>query len=176
MRVAPVGAYFADDLEQATEQAARSAQVTHAHPEATAGAIAVAVAAAHASQLRRDGAEPPQPAAFLDGILPLVPESDVRAWIVRARELPPETTAVGAARALGSGQLVSAQDTAPFTLWCAAHFLGSFEEALWATVGGLGDRDTNCAIVGGIVSCYTGIEGIPPEWREAREALPEWED
>jgi ADP-ribosylglycohydrolase len=33
MRVAPVDAYFADDLEHVVEQARRSAEVTHAHPE-----------------------------------------------------------------------------------------------------------------------------------------------
>jgi ADP-ribosylglycohydrolase len=48
MRVAPVGAYFADDLDSVVEHARRSAVVTHAHPEAVAGAIAVAVAAAWA--------------------------------------------------------------------------------------------------------------------------------
>ena len=42
MRVAPLGAYFADNLAQAAEQARRSAVVTHAHLEAVAGAIAVA--------------------------------------------------------------------------------------------------------------------------------------
>lgn len=44
MRVAPVGAYFADDMSQVVEQAARSAE--DAHPDGQAGAIAVAVAAA----------------------------------------------------------------------------------------------------------------------------------
>jgi len=54
MRVAPLGAYFADDLDTLVEQAARSAEVTHAHTEASAGAIAVALAAAEA--WRRRGA------------------------------------------------------------------------------------------------------------------------
>lgn len=47
-------------------------------------------------------------------------------------------------------------------------------QALWLTVGGLGDRDTTCAIVGGIVACYTGSAAIPPAWRDAREPLPPW--
>lgn len=49
MRVAPLGAFFADDPAEAARQAALSATVTHTHPEAVAGAIAVAVAcvAAH---------------------------------------------------------------------------------------------------------------------------------
>jgi len=45
---------------------------------------------------------------------------------------------------------------------------------MWATVSALGDRDTTCAIVGGIVACYTGVVGIPPDWLAAREPLPDW--
>ncbi|MDJ1130879.1 ADP-ribosylglycohydrolase family protein [Streptomyces iconiensis] len=46
MRVAPLGAWFADDAEHAAEQAERSARVTHTHPEAVAGTRAVAAATA----------------------------------------------------------------------------------------------------------------------------------
>lgn len=48
MRVAPLGAYFADDLETVVEQAKLSAEVTHSHTEGIAGAVAVALAAAQA--------------------------------------------------------------------------------------------------------------------------------
>ena len=44
MRVAPLGAYFAEDLDLVSVQATRSARVTHSHPEGIAGAIAVAIA------------------------------------------------------------------------------------------------------------------------------------
>jgi hypothetical protein len=37
--------------------------------------------------------------------------------------------------------MVSGQDTVPFALWSAACHLNDYEEALWATVSGLGDRD-----------------------------------
>jgi ADP-ribosylglycohydrolase len=43
---------------------------------------------------------------------------------------------------------------------------------MWQTVSALGDRDTTCAIVGGIVSVQLGENGIPAEWRAAREPLP----
>src|SRR6266851_7412707 len=52
MRVAPVGAYFANDLASVVEHARASAEVTHGHPDGQAGAIAVAVAAAWAWQNR----------------------------------------------------------------------------------------------------------------------------
>ncbi|MGD7652056.1 MAG: ADP-ribosylglycohydrolase family protein, partial [Verrucomicrobiales bacterium] len=35
-----------------------------------------------------------------------------------------------------------------------------------------GDCDTNCAIVGGIVSAFSGASGIPADWLAAREPLP----
>ena len=46
MRVAPLGARFHADLDHAARQAQLSAEVTHAHPQGIAGAVAVAVAAA----------------------------------------------------------------------------------------------------------------------------------
>jgi ADP-ribosylglycohydrolase len=49
MRVAPLGAYFAEDTDRAATEAERSAVVTHAHLEAVAGAVAVAVGATDAA-------------------------------------------------------------------------------------------------------------------------------
>lgn len=175
MRVAPLGAYFADDLAAAVEHARRSAEVTHAHPEAAAGAIAVAVAAAVACRLRDEGAPIAVP-EFLDRVLTHIPDSNVRVRTAQARDLRSNIAVVHAAATLGNGEKISAQDTVPFTLWCAARHLDNFEEAMWATVSALGDRDTTCAIVGGIVACATGSEGIPADWRAARESLPEWRD
>jgi ADP-ribosylglycohydrolase len=54
MRVAPLGAWFFDDLDRAADQAARSAEVTHRHPEGSAGAVAVAVALAASLATRTD--------------------------------------------------------------------------------------------------------------------------
>jgi len=69
MRVAPVGADFADDIDLAVEQARLSAEVTHTHPEGIAGAIAVAVATAWAWRCR--GSNPtPTKHEFIDHILP----------------------------------------------------------------------------------------------------------
>jgi ADP-ribosylglycohydrolase len=172
MRVAPLGGYFADDLDQVVAQARLSAEVTHAHPEAVAGAIAVAVAAAYAWQLR-DEAAPPREREFIDLVLPHVPDSIVREKIRHARNLAPNSSVRLAVAALGNGSGISAQDTVPYTLWCAAQHLDDYHAALWLTLSGLGDIDTTCAIVGGIVSLHVGIEGIPPEWLQAREPLPE---
>ena len=66
---------------------------------------------------------------------------------------------------LGNGVNVSAPDTVPFCIWCAAHNLTNFEQSLWKAVSILGDRDTICAIVGGIKA----DEHIPPSWLQAVE-------
>lgn len=173
MRVAPLGAYFADAPSKVVEQAALSALITHTHPEGVAGAIAVAIAAAIAWQMKEAKIRP-RCAEFLDAILPYVPDSEVRRKIRQARDFPEGTSMRFAASVLGTGHQVSAQDTVPFALWCAGEKLDNFEEALWLTVSGLGDRDTTCAIVGGIVVLYTGRESLPLAWIEAREMLPAW--
>lgn len=173
MRVAPVGAYFADDPALVIEHAARSAKVTHSHPEGIAGAVAVAAATAQAWQFAHRGIRPSK-AEFLEAVLPHVPEGVVREKIRHARNLAEGCSVQLAVSALGNGSQVMAQDTVPFVLWCAGEWLDNFEEALWQTVSGLGDRDTTCAMVGGIVAMFVGREGIPTAWAAAREPLPAW--
>jgi ADP-ribosylglycohydrolase len=172
MRVAPLGGYYADDIELVIQQARLSAEVTHTHPEGIAGAIAIAVAAAYAGNLR--GKAKPTRREFLDMILPHILDSEVREKIRHARDLAPGSSIELAMAALGTGYAISAQDTVPYTLWCAGEYLDNYEEAFWQTLSGLGDRDTTCAIVGGIVALYTGHEGIPEVWKQSREPLPEW--
>ncbi|OIP37827.1 MAG: hypothetical protein AUK47_13005 [Deltaproteobacteria bacterium CG2_30_63_29] len=169
MRVAPIGAYFADDQERAAAEASLSAVVTHSHPEAKAGAVAVAVATALAWQHRGAPLDQLREAVF-EGTLQICPPSKTREGIEEARQLSSEVAAHEVAGKLGSGDDVSSQDTVPFCLWAAMRHPSSFEDAMWATVSGLGDRDTTCAIVGGVVA-LSATDGVPATWLEAREAL-----
>jgi len=41
---------------------------------------------------------------------------------------------------------------------------------MWATVSALGDRDTTCAIVGGVLAAGPGTK-VPPSWLTVREPL-----
>lgn len=173
MRVAPVGAFFADDLAKVVEQASLSAEVTHTHPEAIAGSIAVALAAAWVCRLRERDAFPER-AEFLDLLVPQIPTSEVRRKIRWARDFSERTSVEAAVNMLGNGLSLSAQDTVPFVLWCASTYLADYEQALWLTASGLGDVDTTCAMVGGIVALARGMEHIPLAWRKAREPLPNW--
>jgi ADP-ribosylglycohydrolase len=167
MRVAPLGAWFAEDLDRVVEQAALSAAVTHAHPEATAGAIAVAVAAALAVRgIRAD--------ELVHDVATRTPDSEVAARLRRLIRRQFTALPQWIAGEVGSGALISAPDTVPYAIWCAARHLDNLVDALWATASGGGDIDTTCAIVGGIVAARTGLAAVPHEWITAREALPAW--
>ncbi|MCA9712324.1 MAG: ADP-ribosylglycohydrolase family protein, partial [Myxococcales bacterium] len=170
MRVAPVGAYLAEDLDAVVEAAQRSAVVTHAHPEGQAGAVAVAVAAAVAWQTR-DEPEEDAEARLFDEVLARTPASWTRDGIEKARNTKRSARVETAAGRLGNGCEISSQDTVPLCIWCIARHLRSFEDAMWTTVAALGDRDTTCAIVGGVVALSAPPSTMPQAWRDAREPL-----
>lgn len=170
MRAAPIGAYFADDLPRAIEESRLSAEVTHAHLDGQAGAIATALGAALMWQAKDEKSL--DVSAVLESIAERVPKGPTRDGIYRAAQLAPDASTMLAGSALGTGDRVTSADTVPFSLWCAFRFRSDYEEALWQTVSGLGDRDTTCAIVGGLVVLATGSKGIPDEWLRSREALP----
>jgi len=163
MRAAPIGGFFHDDLKRTTKEAELSAEVTHSHIEGKAGAIAVAVAAAIATNR-------PYPIGkdFLNAVIPYVPEGITKSRIELAMKIPPDAI-FDAMRQLGAGEKVSAQDTVPFCLWSVAYHLDNYEAALWNTAKGLGDVDTTCAIVGGIVA-LSALK-IPETWLQRREPL-----
>ncbi|MDB6028222.1 MAG: ADP-ribosylglycohydrolase [Verrucomicrobiales bacterium] len=171
MRVAPVGAYFADDWERVVSEASASAVVTHTHPEGVAGTIAVALAAAAAWQFRSAPAEE-RPRRLFEVILQFTPESQVRRGITLAAQTPATIEPESVAKALGNGSLVTAPDTVPFALWSAAHHLDNYVEAISATIKVGGDCDTNAAIVGGIVALSAGEDSIPADWHKERERFP----
>jgi ADP-ribosylglycohydrolase len=179
MRAAPIGAFFARDLERVRIEALRSAEPTHAHPDGAAGAVAVAIAAALAftRAVPRD--------AVLGEVARWTPDGPTRDRLLRAEQLGLSFDVQLAGEELGTGSNVTSHDTVPFAIWAATRHLDSYEEALWTATAHPGldlasnalalfavDRDTVGAIVGGIVACATGVDGIPILWREASEKLP----
>jgi len=164
MRSAPVGAYYAGELDAVALHAARSAAPTHAHPDGAAGAVAVAVAAACAFAGERD------PRALLETVVARTPDGPTRDGVRRAIAML-RAEPVTVAAELGNGSRVLAADTIPFAVWCAATHLGDYAGGLWACASVGGDIDTTCAMVGGIVVGAVGLAGIPDAWRAAREPL-----
>ena len=168
MRVAPLGAYFADDLNRVAKEAQASSVVTHVHAEGVAGTVATALAAAMAWQSR--GADPHERAKRLfEAVLQLTQESEVRRKVLIASQTSADVRPQQVAKALGCGELVTAPDTVPFCLWVAAYHLDDYPKALATAICVGGDCDTNAAIAGGIVASGLGREGIPPDWLNAKE-------
>ena len=151
MRVAPLGAFFADDLELCIQQARASSEVTHGHSEAIAGTIAVAVAAALAC---RTSSIP------LPEVIKHVPESEVRRRLEQAQGL--SGTHLEAAKTLGCGAQVTAQDTVPCCLWLAATS-NNYPEAIGWAIQADGDCDTCAAITGGLLA-LTAPSTVPQPW------------
>jgi ADP-ribosylglycohydrolase len=169
MRATPIGAYFADDYHRVIREAEASAEVTHAHPDGKAGAITVALAAAWMVRERQNLSEPSH--AVIEFVLEHIPHTETYYALKKALEVPLNLSARSAALFLGNGSGIIASDTVPFCLWCTARHSFSYTDALWNTVSGLGDRDTTCAIVGGIVALSAGRTAIPPDWLKAREHI-----
>jgi len=111
-------------------------------------------------------------------VLDNIPDSDTKNGIIEVYKMDDKITVQEVAKKVGSGYSVISQDTVPFSIWCASKFIENFEESMWTTVSGLGDRDTTCAIVGSIVSCSKkGYSTIPLNWLKDREPLKikEWD-
>jgi ADP-ribosylglycohydrolase len=172
MRAGPLGAWYADEeLTVVANAADASATVTHAHHEARAGTIAIAIAAALAWRTR---ATQVSAGEFLRAVVDATPRSLVRERVDRAIGIPTTVAPEQATRLLEVGMEASALDTVPFALWCAACSLDNYEAMFWRCVRGLGDRDTTCAMAGSIVASRLGEDGIPREWLQRREPLPDW--
>jgi ADP-ribosylglycohydrolase len=165
MRVAPLGVWFADDLARVEAEATSQGRVTHAHPEAVAGSVAVAIGAALAVR-GIAGSE------LLAETAARVPDTEVGSRLRQATTFRPDANPMHVAGTIGCGVEIAAHDTVPFALWCAAHHLDDLTEALWITAAPGGDSDTTCAIVGGVVGGVSGLDGVPGDWIEAGEAVP----
>ncbi len=165
MRAAPIGAYFCDDYERVAQEARKSAEITHSNVNGIEGAVAIAIAAAEALKPEPD---------LIGRALEFLKPCEARENVEDARNVPLDASVTTAVNRLGNGGEVSAQDTVGFTLWCAQRHIDDFEEAMWTTVAGLGDRDTTCAIVGGILGARLSgrpIGGIPEAWLSRLEPL-----
>lgn len=162
MRVCPIGAYYFDDFKKVKELAISSATVTHTNNEAIAGAVAIAIATSITTKLRIENFMI-SPLKFIETVLAEVPDSDTHAKIKKSITLPYTYHIETVRQILGNGSQMTAQDTVPFVIWCVAHNLTSFVDALWKAVSIKGDRDTICAMVGGITTMYAPNK-IPKEW------------
>lgn len=130
----------------------------------------MAVATALATKMKLS-ADPISPKDFIEQVVAELPDSDTKSKINKGTTVPYSYHIETVKSILGNGSRIMAQDTVPFAIWCAAHHLDNFEEAMWKAVSILGDRDTICAIVGGITMMSTNENNIPQAWLDSVESV-----
>lgn len=165
MRIAPVGLLFhtSPDLY---DQAAASAEVTHAHPAGKDGAAVLALAVAHATTL--DPGEQFPLGSFVAKLVASARAETIRekmnlVALLIDKSIGPEA----AARKLG--RTVAIHESMPFALYCFLRHYASFEECLFCAVLHGGDRDTLGAMACALSGAYLGIGAIPAHWRNKVE-------
>ncbi|WP_449400093.1 ADP-ribosylglycohydrolase family protein [Chryseobacterium wanjuense] len=149
MRASIIGAYFYDDLEKLKHNAELSCEVTHANKEAIEGTKAIALATAIAVQ-EKLGIIKLNQQEFIQKIQNELDDSDMKSKFNKALYLEGNSSIELLVKTLGNGIKMTAQDTVPIVIWMLSRYRNNFEECLWNTVSALGDRDTTCAMAGGV--------------------------
>jgi ADP-ribosylglycohydrolase len=163
MRACAIGAYFYNDLENLKKNAELSCEVTHANNEAVEGTKAIALASAFAVQ-EKQGIINLNQQDFIQRIQNELNHSDMKSKLNKALYLDGSPSSIELlVRTLGNGIKMTVQDTVPIVIWMLSRYRNNFEECLWNTVSALGDRDTTCAMAGG-VSIFCCDEKHIPEW------------
>lgn len=162
MRAAVIGAYFYNDLARLKDNAERSCEVTHANRETIEGTKAIALAAAFAVR-EKMGLEILDQQDFIRNIQNELSDSDLKSKLNKCLYLDENPSMELLVKTLGNGTGMTAQDTMPLVIWMLSRYRHDLEECLWNTVSALGDRDTTCAMAGG-VSILCCEENTVPDW------------
>ena len=167
MRIAPVGLWHFDNADQLARDVELASFVTHRHPLAVAGAIAVAKAVAHAATSSEIDT-----AGFLDAVRGSIagrsPEfadrvRELREWLALTETAALEAIVAdgGRAKGRGFGVPVRVEPTVLASLYVflksPGDYLATMDRAL--RVGG--DVDTVAAIAGAISGAHNGLGAIP---------------
>lgn len=172
MRVAPLGVFYAKDHAALLSSAREQALITHLDPRCSAGAVAIAGAAALASDNPTE-----DPAAFVpflqewcrddDPIL-----ADAITCLPEWRSMPHEWVR-GTVKKIGDvpEHWGHKQGIPPFVtqsvLWSLYAFFcypGDYVEAVSTAISGGGDVDTTAAMTGALCGARMGLSAIPDRW------------
>lgn len=163
MRAAIIG-LFARDIPHLRELVRSSTTITHAHPSAEQGALAVALAARFGAQAGADGVSFDAFRAAIEGLV--TEDAILRALEVARPLLQSGDDARDFARSMGWNDRVSGyiNHSVPAALYCWLRWPGHFEQAVLSAIEFGGDTDTVGAITGGIAGATAGIDAIPAIW------------
>jgi poly(ADP-ribose) glycohydrolase ARH3 len=165
MRVAPVGVFYHDDLEQLRSVAYGQSRITHVHELGMEGAAMQAYAVALA--VNSDPSSDLDSYAFLKKLKDFAHNGLYKQKLEMALELMGETNKRRVAKELGTG--VEAYNSVPTAIYCFLRNQGSFEDSVLYAVSLGGDTDTIGAMTGAISGAYHGDQAIPGRWRSRLE-------
>lgn len=166
MRVAPIGLFAHNQLEDLRSLAERSSRVTHVHRLGVEGAILQASSVALAT------GKTPSPELnamdFLENVRDFVREDEYKKKLDIVEEfLNSDPSRSRVIRSLGNG--IEAPNSVPTALYSFLSHPESFEDAVLFAIGLGGDTDTIGAMTGAIAGAYRGEEEIPTAWRDKLE-------
>lgn len=165
MRVAPIGAMFAEDGNRLTEYVRASTTITHSDPRAEIGALAIARVVAWCFQADPNGRM--ERDNFLELLRSCGDNTEWNGILDDMKVAIDEGKSVAAfAEVLGQQNGVSGYvfRSVPVALYAWYHHFGDFEATLTAVFNCGGDTDTVGAISGAMAGAVSGEQGIPAEW------------
>jgi len=165
MRIAPIGLFYYNNLDELREVAYKSSQITHAHNLGKEGgalqayAIALAISLQPSSAVDRDD--------FLAKLASYVHNGIYKEKLTKIKELLAKPDRGKVATELGNG--IEAFNSVPAAIYSFLANPDSFAEAVLYAISLGGDTDTIGAMTGAISGAYLGIQSIPEEWKNKLE-------
>jgi poly(ADP-ribose) glycohydrolase ARH3 len=160
MRVAPAALLTAARGGEVAGVARLSAQVTHRHPRAGAGAAVQAVAIAAAA--RHPSGAPLDAARVLEAVCVAASDPVLEDALHHAVALSARGDAAEIAARVGTG--ITVTESVPAAVCAALSHPDSFPAALTLAISLGGDADTIAAMTGAISGALLGEEAIPVAW------------
>ncbi len=166
MRVAPIGALFAESPSRLDEFVTAATRITHTDSRALTGAKAIALVVAWT--VRDDLTERPSLDDFVNLLLSAGP--DDAEWrqlldaIAQAHRQEETVEEFAADLGLQAGVTGYVYHTVPVAAYAWFRHFGDFEKTLTSVLDCGGDTDTTGAIVGAMAGAVVGDGGIPRHW------------
>ena len=166
MRVAPIGALFAESPSRLDEFVTAATRITHTDSRALTGATAIALMVAWT--VRDDLTERPDIDDFVSLLLTAGPNDSEWLGLLDAirRGHRQEDTVEQFAADLGlqTGVTGYVYHTVPVAAYAWFRHFGDFEKTLTSVLDCGGDTDTTGAIVGALAGAVVGDQGLPRRW------------
>ena len=171
MRVAIIGAVFANAPPKLEAFVRASTQLTHTDARALTGALAVALAAAWSIRQREGGGRE----ALLESLRTISDDADWQAALAKLNTALKQNWSVAEfAAGLGCANRVSGYvfHTVPVALFAWLRHWGDFRATITSAIRCGGDTDTVAAISGALAGCTVGKAGIPADWLAGMKDWP----